>query len=597
MNTIGRVVPSLVVLLVLVGAALAIGLAGWGQQGQLNAPLVDNSPNAGLSNKELISTAITNMKALKSYHFELTGAVPSTNSGAGSDITMAADVQLYGKGSRYAVKADVGEIFGGPAAETGTRDMAVIVTGGRTYESYDGGNMWSDPQVDTPLGYLRAGLECAWGNLHSNDEYEAVRDPSECEEVASYLDFKDATPRLEMIDGVLTRHMVGMRSGDRPETSGQSLKADIWVSTDKTPLIRRLQTATTREAGAQPITLIWHWSRFNEDFGDIKPPMESDDDGSSPFVDATPTAAIEDFPFVESPDVDVYSVAFSPDGKTLASGAGDGTIKMWSMADGRELRTLSSNSEQVYSVAFSPDGKALASGLGDHTIRLWDVNTGKEIRTLSGHDFEVRSVAFSPDGNVLASGAGTNIKLWKVNTGKEIRTLSGHYGAVYSVAFSPDGKTLASGSNDNFVMMWDIESGKQIQSIHDHSFLVLSVAFSPDGKLLASGSWDRTIKLRDAVTGKEIRTPLGYYGRIYSVAFSPDGKTIASGSDDNIIKLWDVESGTEIRTLVGHTGTVNSVAFSPDGRTLASGSEDRTVKLWNVMDGQEIRALLASDPK
>ncbi|OYE03375.1 WD40 repeat domain-containing protein [Nostoc sp. 'Peltigera membranacea cyanobiont' 232] len=289
----------------------------------------------------------------------------------------------------------------------------------------------------------------------------------------------------------------------------------------------------------------------------------------------------------------VNSVSFSPDGKTLASGSGDKTIKLWNLETGKEIHTLTGHSNAVASVSFSPDGKTLASGSLDKTIKLWNLETGKEIRTLNGHSSSVTGVSFSPDGKTLASSSGDKtIKLWNLETGKEIRTLTGHSSSVTSVSFSPDGKTLASGSGDKTIKLWNLETGKEIRTLTGHSNYVASVSFSPDGKTLASGSLDNRIKLWNLETGKEIRTLTGHSFSVTSLSFSPDGKTLASGSLDNRIKLWNLETGKEIRTLTGHSNIVNSVSFSPDGKTLASGSGDYTIKLWNLETGKEIRALM-----
>jgi hypothetical protein len=149
-------------------------------------------------------------------------------------------------------------------------------------------------------------------------------------------------------------------------------------------------------------------------------------------------------------------VAFSPDGRLLASGSLDATIKLWEVASGREVRTLSGHTGGVTSVAFSPDGRLLASGSLDATIKLWEVASGREVRTLSGHTGGVTSVAFSPDGRLLASGSGDRtIKLWEVTSGSLVRTLTGHTDWVYSVAFSPDGRLLASGSGDTTITLWE----------------------------------------------------------------------------------------------------------------------------------------------
>ena len=287
---------------------------------------------------------------------------------------------------------------------------------------------------------------------------------------------------------------------------------------------------------------------------------------------------------------DVSSVAFSPDGKSLASGSKDGTINLWDVSTGTCIKTLTGHSYEVYSVAFSPDGKLLASGGWDGTIKLWDVSTGSFIKTLTEQTGCVYSVEFSPDGKLLASGSSDNtIKIWNVSDGSCIKTLTDHTGGVLSVAFSPDGKLLASGSYDQTIKLWDVSTGTCIKTLEGHTYGVNSVAFSPDGKLLASGSLDWTVKLWDVSAGACTKTLTDHTDSVYSVAFSPDGKLLASGSYDKTIKLWDVSTGTCIKTLEGHTYGVNSVAFSPDGKFLASGSYDKTIKLWDVSTGSCIK--------
>ena len=286
----------------------------------------------------------------------------------------------------------------------------------------------------------------------------------------------------------------------------------------------------------------------------------------------------------------VWSVAFSPDGGTLASGSGDGTVRLWDALTGAHLRILEGHTDWVRSVAFSPDGGTLASGSGDGTVRLWDALTGAHLRTLEGHTGWVYSVAFSPDGGTLASGSGDGtVRLWDALTGAHLRTLEGHWGSVYSVAFSPDGRTLASGSFDDSVLLWDALTGAALRILR-HRGSVYSVAFSPDGGTLASGSGDDTVRLWDALTGAHLRALEGHWGSVYSVAFSPDGGTLASGSDDDTVRLWDALTGAHLRIL-RHRGWVYSVAFSPDGGTLASGSEDDTVRLWDALTGAHLRTL------
>jgi WD40 repeat protein len=294
----------------------------------------------------------------------------------------------------------------------------------------------------------------------------------------------------------------------------------------------------------------------------------------------------------------VRSVSISPDGKILASGSGDKTIKLWDLETGQEILTLTGHNDYIRSVSISPDGKILASGSGDKTIKLWNLETGQEILTLRGQNSDVNSLSFSPDGKTLASGSGDKtIKLWDVETGQEILTLIGHHEGVISVSISPDGKTLASGSWDKTIKLWNFETGKQIRTLvrtlAGHNSDVYSVSFSPDGKTLASGSSDRTIKLWNLDTAQEILTLTGHHEGVISLCFSADGKTLASGSGDKTIKLWDLETAEEIRTLTGHHFGVYSVSISPDNKTLASASFDKTIKLWNLDIGKEIRTLIA----
>lgn len=281
---------------------------------------------------------------------------------------------------------------------------------------------------------------------------------------------------------------------------------------------------------------------------------------------------------------EVNTVAVSRDGKTIASGSDDKTVKLWQLYGGNEIRTLKGHSDLIYSVAISPDGKTLVSGSKDNTVKVWNLKTGKQLLNLTGHKALINSVAISADNQNIASGSYDNtIKIWNRKTGQLIRTLTGHAAPILSVAFSPNNRTLVSGSVDKTVKVWDWQTGKELRSLKGHSRDINSIALSPDGQLVASGSDDKTIKLWNVNTGRELRTFTGgHTADINAIAFSPNGKTLASGSDDKTIKLWNLMTGEQLANLQGHTAPVFAVAFTPNGKLLISGSGDKTIKIWQI---------------
>lgn len=351
----------------------------------------------------------------------------------------------------------------------------------------------------------------------------------------------------------------------------------------------------------------------------------------------------------------VLSVAFSPDGKKLATGSLDNTIKIWDLKTGGVIQTLTGHTEYVKQVIFSPDGKQIASCSFDYTAKvwswesgqvfqnfkhnnpvssvafspdgtklatsrgaayIWDINTGRLLRTivskktLLSEVYGVSCVAFSPDGTMLVTGntIGNDryaLKIWDVNTGKFLFAWKAHKDKVTSVAFSPDGTKVASGSHDTTAKVWDLKTRKNIFTLEGHQGFVKEVCFSPDGQRLVTGSDDYTAKVWDMKTGKVVLALSNHLYRVIvqtgrtdgfainynCVAFSPDGTKLATGAYDNAAKVWDLNIEKGIRILKGHSGSINEVSFSPDGSILATASEDKTVKTWDLNTGKEILTL------
>jgi WD40 repeat protein/serine/threonine protein kinase len=287
----------------------------------------------------------------------------------------------------------------------------------------------------------------------------------------------------------------------------------------------------------------------------------------------------------------VSGVAFSPRGDRLASVSDEYTVKIWNVGAIAEMPTLTGHAGHIHCVTFSPDGTRLASAGEDRLVKIWDLNTGKETHTLKGHNDRILGLAFNPDGTRLAScGFDSVVKLWDTITGRELHTLRGHSDHVNCVSFTMNGAQLASASGDRTVKIWDGATGQEVRTLGGHQGEVGALAFSPNGQWLASGDVRGALILWDAATGQEVQSWSGS-SCIYELAFSPDGKHLASADKADTISIWDVPGGALVRTLTGHNAAVGGVAFKPDGSRLASLGDDDTIKLWDMASGQELLTL------
>lgn len=312
----------------------------------------------------------------------------------------------------------------------------------------------------------------------------------------------------------------------------------------------------------------------------------------------------------------VTGVAFSPDGKSVATSSRDETARVWDAATGRELLHLEGHTGEVAAVAFDHEGTLVATAGHDHSVRLWDAHVGGAARfVLEGHAAPVTAVAFAPNGKHLASTSDDHtVIVWDLASKKLVakgtaasalrsvsfaslvasggedgvvhlgdankdplgKALAGHTAAITGLSFAPTGKLLASSSLDTSVRIWDVASATSIKTLEGHAVMALSPAWSSDGKRLASGAFD-TVHVWDASTWTELARLEGHADAVTSVAFSADGKSLAVGAADRAVRVYGVSGA---RRLDGHAGAVTALSFSPDGSTLASGSLDGTVRRW-----------------
>ncbi|MDF5719540.1 MAG: NB-ARC domain-containing protein [Rhizonema sp. PD37] len=283
----------------------------------------------------------------------------------------------------------------------------------------------------------------------------------------------------------------------------------------------------------------------------------------------------------------VRALAFSPDGKILASGSLDYTIRLWNVETGQCLQILLGHTSGVQSVAFSDDGSTLASGSNDQTIRLWNIQTRQCLQILQGHTDNLMFVAFHPNRQTLITASRDDtVRLWNIQTGACLQVFNININWELAIALSHDGQTLVTGSNRNTVKLWDVSTGECIKTLSDYNSLVWSVAFGKDNKTIVTGSEDNTVKIWDTQTGECLQTWYEHHQRVWLVDLHLKNQVLLSISEDQTFKLWDISSRRCLKTLKGYSNWILSLAFSPDSQTLASSSQDQKVRLWNVNTGK-----------
>jgi WD40 repeat protein len=287
----------------------------------------------------------------------------------------------------------------------------------------------------------------------------------------------------------------------------------------------------------------------------------------------------------------VASVSWSPDGRRLASGSADGTVKIWNPVTGRQLVTLYGHRGGIItSLAWSPDGRRLASaGYSDELIRVWDTDTWQEVATLG--KAAVFRLSWAPDSRRLVSAQSNQIRVWDAETGRQIRLRESPVHSIQAVTWSPDGTRIAVAGDGPRILLWNVEANRDTMLSSGHKAFIQSLAWDTTNRLLASSDEDGWLRLQDTHQEKEIAAWRGHSGQVRELRWSPDGRSLASGGIDQEVRIWDRDTRQEVAVLRGHSAAIYGLTWAPDSRRLATAGIDWTVRVWNLDASRERQEL------